>query len=143
MVPHTPGEWQIKTPSTVSSSGTVIPGVKSVSCTVCGKEIETEAYSLQVTASQKNALRTAARYLDYTAFSHKGLVGQLEYEGYSSDDAVFAADNCGADWNAQAAKKAQQYLDYMSFSRSGLIDQLEYEGFTSEQAIYGVDKVYG
>lgn len=38
-------------------------------------------------------------------FSYTGLIEQLEYEQYSHDDAVYAADNCGADWNEQAAKK--------------------------------------
>ena len=50
-------------------------------------------------------------------------------------------DNCGADWNEQAAIKAQDYLDFSSFSRSGLIEQLEFEGFTTEQAEYGVKEV--
>jgi SOS response regulatory protein OraA/RecX len=94
-----------------------------------------------LTMGQKNALQSAYDYLDYTAFSYKGLVAQLEYEGYSNADAVFAADRCGADWNEQAAKKAAEYLDYSSFSRQGLIDQLVYEGFSSEQATYGVTAV--
>ena len=50
-------------------------------------------------------------------------------------------DNCGADWNEQAAKSAKSYLDFSSFSRSGLIKQLEYEGFTAEQAEYGATAV--
>lgn len=66
------------------------------------------------------------------------LVGQLEFEGYTHEEATFAADNCGADWNEQAAKCAQNYLEYSSFSRQGLIDQLVFEGFTYEQAEYGV-----
>ena len=44
------------------------------------------------------------------AFSYSGLVEQLEFEQYSHDDAVYAADNCGADWNKQAAKSAKNYL---------------------------------
>ena len=71
------------------------------------------------------------------AFSHDGLIKQLEYEGYSTEDATYAADHCGADWNEQAAKSAKNYLSAMSFSRSGLIQQLEYEGFTASQAEYG------
>ena len=67
-------------------------------------------------------------------------VEQLEYEGYSHTEAVYGADNCGADWNEQAAKSAANYLDYTSFSRSGLIEQLEYEGFTHSQAVYGVEQ---
>ena len=54
---------------------------------------------------------------------------------------MYAADNCGADWNEQAAKKAQDYLDIMAFSRQGLIDQLQFEGYTYEQAVYGVNQV--
>ena len=74
-------------------------------------------------------------------FSYTGLIKQLEYEKYSHEDAVYAADNCGADWNEQAAKAAKDYLDVMSFSRQGLIDQLEYEGYTHEQAVFGVNSV--
>lgn len=89
------------------------------------------------TMGQKNALKSAKNYISIMAFSHDGLIGQLEYEGYSNEEATYAADNCGADWNEQAAKSAKGYLELMSFSRSGLIDQLKYEGFTQEQAEYG------
>lgn len=89
--------------------------------------------------SQQNAVKSAKSYLNYSAFSYQGLVSQLEYEKFSNEDAVYAADNCGADWNEQALKSAKTYLDYSAFSRTGLIKQLEYEGFTNEQAIYGTD----
>ena len=75
------------------------------------------------------------------AFSRKGLIEQLQYEGYTYEQSVYATDNCGADWNEQAAKKAQSYLDIMAFSRQGLIDQLQFEGYTYEQAVYGVNQV--
>lgn len=93
------------------------------------------------TTSQSNAVRTAKDYIKYMPFSYTGLIGQLEYEGYSTEDATYGADNCGADWYEQAAKSAQDYLDFMGFSRSGLIDQLQYEGYTYDQAVYGVDSV--
>ncbi len=93
-----------------------------------------------MTTGQRNALEQAKRYLSISAFSRSGLIEQLEYEKYSNADATFAADNCGADWNEQAAKKAQQYLKIMSFSRDSLIDQLEYEGFTHDQAVYGAEQ---
>ncbi len=93
------------------------------------------------TIGEKNALDKAKSYLDYTAFSKEGLIEQLEYEGFTNAEAKFGADNCGANWNEQAAKKAKQYMDYSSFSKQGLIDQLEYEGFTSEQAEYGAKAV--
>lgn len=89
------------------------------------------------TIGQQNALRAALDYLSVMPFSYKGLIKQLEFEKYSYDDAKYAADNCGADWNEQAVKTAQEYLELMAFSREGLIKQLEYEGFTHEQAVHG------
>ena len=103
------------------------------------EEIAAEEYS--ATLGQQNALSRAKDYLNYTAFSYSGLIKQLEFEGFSTEEATYAADNCGADWNEQAAKKAKEYLDYSSFSRQGLIDQLVFEGFTSEQAEYGATSV--
>ncbi len=93
------------------------------------------------TVSQKNAVRKAKSYLDYSAFSYGGLIAQLEYEQFSHADAVYGADNSGANWNEQAAKKAKSYMEYSAFSRSGLIDQLKYEKFTQEQAEYGASAV--
>lgn len=95
----------------------------------------------ETTVSQRNALRAAKNYLSVMPFSHSGLVKQLEYEGYSTEDATYGADNCGADWFEQAEKKAADYLELMPYSRDGLIQQLEYEGFTPEQAAHGADKV--
>lgn len=90
------------------------------------------------TTGEKNALRTAREYLNISAFSYTGLIKQLEYEGYSTEEATYAADNCNANWNEQAAKSAKEYLSVMSFSRQGLIEQLMFDGFTQEQAEYGV-----
>ena len=95
-----------------------------------------------ISSGKKNALEQAYSYLNAMAFSYSGLIEQLEYEGYSTEEATYAVDNCGADWKEQAAKKAEEYLNSMSFSKSGLIEQLEYEGFTHEQAVYGADQAY-
>jgi hypothetical protein len=80
------------------------------------------------TSGEKNALQKAHDYLDYAAFSYEGLIDQLEFEGYSTSEATYAADNCGADWNEQAVKAAKQYLSFTAFSESGLVDQLIFEG---------------
>lgn len=104
------------------------------------KKAQEEAEKKQnETLSQKNAIRKAASYLDYSDFSATGLIKQLEFEGFPHEDAVYAVDNVGADWNEQAEKKARSYQDYSGFSRAGLINQLKFEGFTNEQATYGVD----
>jgi|JI10StandDraft_1071094.scaffolds.fasta_scaffold453552_3 hypothetical protein len=93
------------------------------------------------TTSQKNAVKKAKSYLNYSAFSHDGLVNQLEYDQFSHTDAIYGADNSGANWNEQAAKKAKQYMNYSAFSRGGLITQLKFEKFTQEQAEYGASAV--
>lgn len=95
----------------------------------------------QLTVGQRNALRSAESYLRFSAFSRTGLIGQLEFEGYDTDDATFAVDFLDADWNKQAELKAESYLEFSSFSRSGLIDQLMFEGFTRQEAESGVTQV--
>jgi hypothetical protein len=75
------------------------------------------------------------------AFSYSGLIKQLEFEKFTAAQAKHGADNCGANWNEQAAKKAQSYMDLMAFSRGDLIAQLKFEGFTDAQAAYGADSV--
>ncbi|MDD3186762.1 MAG: Ltp family lipoprotein [Anaerostipes sp.] len=107
-------------------------------------EATTEATTTerQATTGEENALSKAYSYLDYSAFSKKGLIKQLEYEGFSNKEAKYAVKKCGANWKKQAYKKAQEYLDNQAFSKSGLINQLKYEGFTSSQAKYGANKAY-
>ena len=95
------------------------------------------------TMGEQNALRSAQNYLSFMCFSYKGLCEQLEYEGYSHSESVYAADNCGADWYDQAAGSAKNYLSFMSFSRQGLVEQLEYEGFSKAEAEYGAAVAYG
>jgi len=90
------------------------------------------------TLGELNALGQAEMYLNMTGFSYSGLVKQLEFEGYSREEAVYGVENCGADWNEQAAIKAKEYLAIQKFSKKGLIEQLRFEGFTKEQAAYGV-----
>lgn len=91
------------------------------------------------TLGETNALSSARSYLSYNSFSHDGLIDQLEYEGYTTTEATYAADNCGANWNDQALKSALDYFDFTSFSYAGIINQLVYEQFTTEQATYAAD----
>lgn len=99
-------------------------------------------YSLgkEPTVAQQNAVRKAEEYLNVMPFSKSGLIEQLEFEGFTNEEAVYGVNNVSVDWNEQAVKKAEEYLDIMPFSRSGLIEQLEFEGFTYEQAVYGVEQ---
>ena len=89
---------------------------------------------------EQNAARTAKLYLLSGAFSKKGLIKQLKFEGYTGKEAKYAVNHCGASWKKQAVKGAKAYLRSGSFSKKGLIKQLKYEGYTSKEAAYGVKK---
>lgn len=98
------------------------------------------------TISQEQALRSAKQYLSFQAFSYKGLIQQLSSsagDGFSQADATYAADHCGADWNAEAAQAAKEYLKLQSFSHAGLVQQLDSQygdQYTPAQAEYGVEQ---
>ncbi len=125
-----------------SQSNTSVPAAEVVKTNDTAKESPDAATEKSTeTVSQKNAVRKAKSYLDLSGFSRKGLIKQLEFEKFSTEDATYAADAIGADWNEQAAKKAKSYLDLSGYSRASLIKQLEFEGFTNAQAAYGADKV--
>ena len=93
------------------------------------------------TKAERQAVGMAKDYLKYMGFSRKGLIEQLQYEGFSKKNATYGVDHAKANWNHQAVRVAKSYLAYMHFSRSGLIEQLQYEGFTHSQAVYGAHKV--
>lgn len=116
---------------------------RDVSSEVLNEKLGKHSYNNEqpVAKTEKEmAVGKAKSYLDVSAFSYKGMVEQLEFEGFSEADAKYGADHCGANWKEQAKKKAASYLKISDFSRTGLIDQLEYEGFTFEQAVYGVEQ---
>lgn len=96
-----------------------------------------------LTASQRNAVRSAEQYLSISGFSRRGLIDQLSSdagEGYSVSDATAAVDSLSVDWNENAARSARQYLSISGFSCKGLIQQLSASAgdkYTVEQATYG------
>ena len=130
-----------KSTSTTSVSTPAL--TTSVSTPAPTTSVSTPAPTLKpdkTTMGERNAAKKALEYLRFTSFSRDGLIDQLEFEGFTRQEAEYGVDQSGANWNEQAALKAKEYLKFTSFSRSGLIDQLEFEGFTSQQAEYGVDQ---
>lgn len=87
------------------------------------------------------AVLQAKKYVSELSFSYKGLVEQLEFDGFTHEQAIYAADNCNSDWFKQALLQARGYLSEQSFSYKGLVEQLEFDGFTHEEAIYAADNV--
>jgi colicin import membrane protein len=47
------------------------------------------------TVGQENARRSVESYLDYSAFSRSGLIEQLEFEGYTAQQAVYGVNQTG------------------------------------------------
>ncbi len=106
------------------------------------QQTQTPKSASQLTTGQKNALEYAKFCLDTAPFSKIILIGVLELEGYSTEDATYAAENCGADWNVQAEKEAESYIkEKPSVSREKLLDHLDFAGFTHEQALHGAQTV--
>lgn len=101
----------------------------------------TEEKTIDGTVAQLNALGKAKNYLMTAPFSAKGLMKQLEFEGFNTEDSTFAIENVGADWNEQAVIASKNYLNTAPFSAKGLVKQLEFEGYTSEQAKHGVSNI--
>ena len=91
--------------------------------------------------SRMQAKDSAANYLRVSPFSRNGLIAQLQFDGFSSQDATFAVDSQNADWLVVAARRAALYMITPSFSRSGLIGQLVFDGFTQSQAEHGANSV--
>ncbi len=76
-------------------------------------------------------MRAAKNYLEYTAFSRKGLIEQLEYDDFSTEDATFAVDHITVDWNEEGSEVCEKLISTTQPSPvAGLIEQLEYYGFT-------------
>lgn len=103
----------------------------------------TEPTTAAITASlgERNALKKAESYLNYTSFSKEGLRDQLEYEGFTSDEIEYALEHIVVNWNEQALDTAESYLRYTSFSEIGLRDQLEYEEFLPDEIDYAMDNI--
>ncbi|MFA6475790.1 MAG: Ltp family lipoprotein [Candidatus Paceibacterota bacterium] len=135
---ETTSSEQTKTQPSAAANHTIVTAT-TTSVVASQKDTKNILPLSNETVSQKNAAKKAKSYLNYTAFSYGGLVAQLEYDQFSHADAVYGADNSGANWNEQAAKKAKSYMGYSAFSRGGLITQLEFDKFTQSQAEYGAN----
>ncbi len=79
-------------------------------------------------------------YVVYTPNTYTGLICFLEEEGFTKEEATYAADNCGANWKVQAIRYARVLLRESDSSYSDLLETLEYIGFTKEEAVYAAEQ---
>ncbi|MBR2406047.1 MAG: Ltp family lipoprotein [Clostridia bacterium] len=121
-----------------TTAKTTATTVKSWGTTPAPTTVTTTTITTVATTPREGACALAASYLEQAAFSYQGLIKQLKAGGCSYEDAVYAADNCGADWKEQAARRAQYHLDGMGYGRTQLIQVLLNDGFTEEEVSYAL-----
>lgn len=136
------GKWTVTKEYVINPDGTVTPGTESILCSVCGEEIESREYTIELTPGQKNALIMSQRMIDSIHPSYKHLVYELlvNCEGFDIEDAKFAGRYCGADWNEQALLYAQELYSYGE-SEKGIRNELQMFGFTGEEIDYAITKL--
>ena len=101
----------------------------------------TTAEDSDITYSMENAVKEATSYLTGgNYYSREGMLKKLKGAGYTEEEAIYAADNCGADWMDQARLQAAFYLRYQNLSHDELIQLLLEQGFTPEEAEFGFDQ---
>ena len=106
-----------------------------------GTPTRTRNYTVTVRRSAQDMARTLLE--SGFGFSRTGIIDELVHFGISRADATHAADNVGADWNAQAVIAAQWIVLFEPFiTRQELIDHLVvWEGFTNAQATHAANAV--
>ena len=90
------------------------------------------------TIGEQNALAKAKTYVDFSDFSKEKLRGQLEYEGFTTDEIEYALDKVPADYNLEASDRAVLYYTTQNLSKQRIMTQLEFEGYTESQINYAI-----
>ena len=105
------------------------------------KPTPTKKAAPKLSVEQQECIQSAESYIDSGGYSKKGLITQLKYEGFSTEEAKYAVEHIGANWMNEAAESAESYMDSGGYSKKSLTDQLLYEGFTKAEAAHGVKSV--
>lgn len=71
------------------------PNTESADNTQVESPQEVQAEENNETPSQRNAVRKANSYLSFQGFSRTGLIKQLEFEGFTTEQATYAVDSLG------------------------------------------------
>lgn len=82
----------------------------------------------------------AIRYARRGSYSYEGMVERLN-SVFSYDDAVFAADYCGANWKKEALECAREAIGTNAYSCAGLKGHLVYKKYTEEQIQYALENI--
>lgn len=116
---------------------------------------ETEVTETQETAEvqeqtpeeqQESALSHAKKTFASSSYSRSGVISALKKQGYTEEEAIYAADNCGANWKSNATTGAKTYARnnsqknwiYACYSEKATRSALSSDGFTSDEIDYGI-----
>lgn len=135
-------KWKSSKKKVASVKDGIIEAKKAGKCKitakVLGKKLTCKVTVKKIAKINQDALKKAKSYLNFSSFSRAGLIHQLEYHGFASATAAWAADHSGANWLQEAIECAKSYIKHSDFSEEGLYRQLIYEKFTPEQSRYGI-----
>lgn len=90
----------------------------------------------------EGAVNSAKDYLKFMAASKTKIISFLKKKGFTEEEAIYGAENCGADWYDQALRMAMSYLNVQEFTYEQLALQLMIEGFTEDEIIYVLTVIY-
>lgn len=133
MTEHTPGKWAVAEEYRIESDGSVTPGKEIQTCSVCGGEIDSREYTVELTTGQKNAVIAAYEQVNFWHPSPDYLEHDIlmKLEGFTQSDASFAVEHVDIDWDEQALLCAKQNAEGQS--KAGLKEWLRYMKFSEKQ----------
>lgn len=84
-------------------------------------------------------IRYANLYNKSNHFSYQRMIKQLIFDGYSEEEAAYAANNCNAKWRDNALESAKTLVIATNLSCEDMVDYLIHDGFLEEDAIYAAN----
>ena len=93
----------------------------------------------QESGQNDDVIAAAKKYVETGNYTYTSLIDKLQQDGYSTGDAEYAANNCGADWNGMAANEAKKLIDGGVTTKEEIVDQLIFKGYTYQQAVHGAE----
>ena len=94
---------------------------------------------------RKAALEKAKNYLSCLILSKARLLKQLKNEGFSEDEARYAADNVNVDWATNAVESAEEWMrgEHDTYSEDNLTWFLKmWEEYTDEEVEHAVAQTW-
>ena len=93
----------------------------------------------QESGQNDDVIAAAKKYVETGNYTYTSLIDKLQQDGFSTGNAEYAANNCGADWNGMAANEAKNLIDGGVTTKEEIVDQLIFKGYTYQQAVHGAE----